>query len=81
MCVCVLVAQSCPTLCNPMGCSPPGPSVREIFQARNWSELPFSSPGDIPNPAIEPGSPALQADSLSFEPPQKPIKTRLGVVD
>ena len=29
-----------------------------------WSELTFSSPGDLPNPGIEPGSPALQADSL-----------------
>ena len=29
-----------------------------------WSELPFSSPGDLPNPGIEPGSPAWQADSL-----------------
>ena len=29
-----------------------------------WSGLPFSSPGDLPNPGIKPGSPALQADSL-----------------
>ena len=29
-----------------------------------WSRLPFPSPGDLPNPGIEPGSPALQADSL-----------------
>ena len=34
-----------------------------------WSELPFSSPGDLPNPGIEPWSPALQADSLLSEPP------------
>ena len=32
-----------------------------------WSGLPFSSPGDLPNPGIEAGSPALQADSLSTE--------------
>ena len=32
--VCVLVAQSCPTLCDPMDCNPPGFSVHEIFQAR-----------------------------------------------
>ena len=37
-----------------------------------WSGLPFSSPGDHPNPGIEPESPALQADSLSSEPPGKP---------
>ena len=37
-----------------------------------WSGLPFSSPGDLPNPGIEPGSPALQADALLSEPPGKP---------
>ena len=37
-----------------------------------WSRLPFPSPGDLPNPGIEPGSPALQADALSSEPPGKP---------
>ena len=37
-----------------------------------WSGLPFSSPGDLPDPGIEPKSPALQADSLLSEPPQKP---------
>ena len=52
----VLVTQSCLTLCNPMACSPPGSSVHEIFQARYWSGLPFPSPGDLPNPGIEPGS-------------------------
>ena len=34
-----------------------------------WSGLPFPSPGDIPDPGIEPGSPALQADALTSEPP------------
>ena len=38
-----------------------------------WSGLPVPSPGDIPDPGIEPGSPALQADSLLSEPPRKPI--------
>ena len=33
-----------------------------------WSGLPFPFPGDLPNPGIEPGSPALQADSLPSEP-------------
>ena len=36
-----------------------------------WSGLPFPSLGDLPNPAIEPGSPALQADSLPAEPGEK----------
>ena len=37
-----------------------------------WSGLLFPSPGDLPDPGIEPGSPALQADSLPSEPPGKP---------
>ena len=37
-----------------------------------WSGLPFPSPGDLPDPGIEPGSPALQADVLPSEPPGKP---------
>ena len=36
-----------------------------------WSGLPFHSPGDLPDPGIEPTSPALQADSLPSEPPGK----------
>ena len=40
-----------------------------------WSGLPFPSPGDLPNPGIEPGSPVLQADALSSEPPGKPYTT------
>ena len=39
-----------------------------------WSGLPFPSPGDLPDPGIEPGSPALQADALTSEPPGKPNK-------
>ena len=34
-----------------------------------WNGLPFSSPGDLPNPGIKPTSPALQADALNSEPP------------
>ena len=37
-----------------------------------WSGLPFPSPGDLPNPGIEPWSPALQADALTSEPPGRP---------
>ena len=67
------VAQSCPTLCHPMDCSLPGSSVLGIFQAtHSWSVLPFPSPGDLPDPGIEPGSPILQADALPSEPPGKP---------
>ena len=36
-----------------------------------WSGLPFPSPGDLPDPGIEPGSPTLEADTLTSEPPGK----------
>ena len=39
-----------------------------------WNGLPFPSPGDLPNPGVEPGSPALQADALLSEPPGKSQK-------
>ena len=65
----MLVAQSCLTLCDPMDCSPPGSPVHGILQARYWSGLSLPSPGDLPDPGIEPGSRTLQADSLPSEPP------------
>ena len=43
-----------------------------------WSGLPCPPPGDLPNPGIEPRSPALQADSLLSEPPVKPKNTGMG---
>ena len=44
------------------------------FSRQNyWSGLPFSSPGDLPNPGIEPRPPALWADALPSEPPGKPL--------
>ena len=39
-----------------------------------WSGLPFPSPGDLPDPGIEPQSPASQADALPSEPPQSVIE-------
>ena len=62
------VAQSCPTLRDPMDGSLPGSAVCGIFQARIRSGLPFPSPGDLPNPGIKPRSPALQTDALPSEP-------------
>ena len=61
------MAQSSPTLRNPMACSPPGFSVHGILQARIVEWLPVPSPEELPNPGIEHWSPALQADSLPFE--------------
>ena len=42
-----------------------------------WSGLPFPSPGDLPDPGIEPRSPTLQADALTSEPPGKLLLTVL----
>ena len=42
-----------------------------------WSGVPLPSPGDLPNPGVEPGSPALQADALLSEPPQKTSQVAL----
>ena len=61
------VAQSCPTLSDPMDCSLPGSSSMGSSRQEYWSGLPRPPPGDLPNGRIEsvsPASPALQADSL-----------------
>ena len=68
----VLVAQSCPTLCDHVDCSPPGSSARGILQARMLEWVGISFPGDLPNPGIRLGSPALQADFLPSEPRGNP---------
>ena len=78
---CMLVAQLCQTLCDPMDCNPPSSSVHGIFQARilEWVAISFSRASS--QPMIEPGSPALQADSLTAEPPRKPYKAEKFVVN
>ena len=69
----MVVAQSCPTLCDPLDGSLPGVSVREEFSRQEyWSGLPFPSPRDLSDPGFELRSPALQADSLPSELPGKP---------
>ena len=73
-----LVAQLYPTLCNPMGCSPPVSSVHGVSPGKNTSGLLCPPPGDHPTPGIEPRSPTLQVDSLLSEPPGKPKNTRVG---
>ena len=64
----MLVAQSCPILRGPMDCllcSWDSPGKQTGVNCH-------SSPEDLSDPGIEPGSPALRADSLRFEPPRKP---------
>ena len=63
-----LVTQSCPTPCDPMDCSHQAPLSMKFSRQEYWSGLPFPSPGDLSDPGMEPGSPALQADSLLSEP-------------
>ena len=69
----VLVAQLGPTLCNLMDCSPPGSSVHVILQARVLDGVAIPFYRDLPDPGIKPRCPALQADSLPFEPLGKPL--------
>ena len=62
-----LVAKLCPTLATPWTVACRAPLSMGFSRQEYWSGLPFSSPGDLPDPRIEPGSPALQADSLPTE--------------
>ena len=48
------------------------PPSMGFFRQEYWSGLPFPSPGDLPEPGVKPGSPALQADALPSEPLGKP---------
>ena len=65
----VLVAQSCPTLCNTMTVALQAPLSMGFPREEYQSGLPFPSPRDLLNPGMEPESPELQADSLPTEPP------------
>ena len=64
--------QSCPTLCDPIDGSPQAPLSMGFSRQEYWSGLPFPSPGHLPDPMTDPGSPVLQAHSLPSEPPGKP---------
>ena len=58
------------------------PLSMEFSRQEYWSRQPFPSPADLPNPGIEAGSPALQADSLPSEPPGKQRMRQLdGITD
>ena len=59
-----MCAQSCPTLCDSMDCSPPGSSVHEISQARTLEWVAFPTPGDLPRPGMKYRCPALWEESL-----------------
>ena len=57
---------------QPHGLWQPGSSVHGFSRQGYWSELPFPSPRDLPDPEIKLGSPALQENSLLSQPPGKP---------
>ena len=73
LCVHANSLQSCPILCDPRDCSPPGSSAHEILQARilEWVAMP-SSRGSSIKP-MSPLSPALADSSLPLAPPGKPV--------
>ena len=69
LCVLMLAAQPHPALCEPMTAAYRAPLSMGFLRQEYWSGWPSPSPGDLPNPGIEPWSPILQADSLPSEPP------------
>ena len=72
--VCACMLQLCPTLCDPWTIAQQAPLSIEFSRQKYWSGLPFSTPGDLPDPGIEPVSlmpPHWQADSLPAEPQGK----------
>ena len=66
-----LVAQSCLTA-NTWTVAQQALLSMGFPRQESWCGLPFPSPGDLPDPGIETGSPTLEADALTFEPPGKP---------
>ena len=69
------VAQLCPTLGTPWTIAYQAPLSMGFSRLEYWSGLPFPSPGDLPDPGIEPRSPILEADALTSEPPEKQAKS------
>ena len=75
--VCVCICGCCVSLSvvsdsvTPWTIACQAPLSMEFSRQGDWNVLPFPSPGNLPYPGIKPRSPALQADSLSSEPPGK----------
>ena len=72
VCVCVKSLSRLRFFATPWTVACQDPLSMGFSRQEYWSGLPLPSPGDLPNPGIEPGSPALQANALSSEPPGKP---------
>ena len=65
-------AQSCRLFATLWTVAYQAPLSMGFSRQEHWTGLPFPSPGDLPNPRMEPRSPALEADALTSEPPGKP---------
>ena len=74
------VTQSCLTLCDPWTVAYQASLSMGFSRQEYWSGLPFPSPGALPDPGIEPRSPASEADALTSEPPGKP-RVRVQVLE
>ena len=66
------VAKSCPTLCDPMDCIPPGFCVHGVSQARILKWFEFLLLEDLHDPEIKPTTPAFAGMFFTTEPPEKP---------
>ena len=78
------INQSCLTFCDPTDCSPLGSSVYGIPRQEYWTGLPFSPPGNLPDPVLEPASPrspALQVHSLPRAPGCDVLRSGCGLVE
>ena len=80
-CICCFLLFSCSVVSNsfatPWTIDHQAPLSVGFSRHEYWSGLPFPSPGDLPNPGIEPGSPRLQAEPLPSEPSVKPLKPKI----
>ena len=72
------VAQLCPTLSDPMDCSPPGSSIPGILQARVLERVSYSR--GLPDPGVKPTSPALAGGLFTPAPPGKPVPLTLPLL-
>ena len=77
--MCVLVARVVSNSAKSELLSHQAPLSMGFSKQEYWNELPFPTPGDLPNPGTEPGSLTLQADSLPSEPPGKPPNRQKGI--
>ena len=66
LCICGLATKLCPTLCDPMDCSPPASSIHRISQERILEWLPFPSLMDLPDPGIKPALPTISYIAEGF---------------